>query len=819
MQIIPAIDGLDDASQTRVVLYQSGRFVHAPALGIGLQPLGRFETVSAVESENISSSLDSIQTDGYTTPGDGGAALYKRVETEPGHDLKIQSADGAWWEHADTEIRLQQVGPQTDATVFGKAVLAGRAMKKKVLLPEGDIAIDQRINLPDLFDDYIDIEGPGSGLCRLVPSEGYVYSSLMVLSSPLATPGNTVEFPDYGNQTATEAEQYATMVDDTAELGSYQVLVRSGHGLQVGDIIRMKSTRMDVQRCESRGAIFRGELNRVVAVNGNLLTLEYPLSDRYFDITSTTGFVTASGTTSTTVNISALSNLPSQRSRCIGVRMVVTDGTGAGQVRYIEELSSNDIADIATHWNSSYPQAPFSPVLDGTSQIRLEWQCYINYIRPGDTAVRLKGFSVWGYGQSVLVSTGTIQGVVEPVVEDVKFLGTRDYGIGFINCIRPRLIGGTAQDCNTTSLGYGALFTECRDSKSDGFDALNCRAGIDCSGTIKSVTAHIRGGSMVGGYADFDGLAWDINNPNRGPGDHGQSLDWTWENIVVDGFVNHCVQRGTRVAFRNIRHLGLASGSYYLLAAGLGTTIIGHDLDARIEPLLDNFPSPASDAGGNFIRILGRSCAGDLYVGPGNINGLVNSFIKIRDASQGLGWLRNVRIARQNIRARTKLAPDVVYMVDTESDSFTPVDWSIERPNVIMDGPGSFRLLSGLSFGLSTAPSKISIDDSWVIAIPDDGVVSIPFFGDVGSSQVQIVLFDRQADASLRCNALLRRESAVFSATNFGGTTANIVALATQPGGTSGVDGNLSLFYNGTQVFIENRLGSARVLCVKLSGY
>lgn len=39
MQNIPAIESLADTSAARLVLYQSSRLVHVPALGIGLQPL------------------------------------------------------------------------------------------------------------------------------------------------------------------------------------------------------------------------------------------------------------------------------------------------------------------------------------------------------------------------------------------------------------------------------------------------------------------------------------------------------------------------------------------------------------------------------------------------------------------------------------------------------------------------------------------------------------------------------------------------------------------------------------------------------------
>jgi len=46
----------------------------------------------------IDARVTNLQTAGHSAAGDGGRALYKRVELEPSHTLKLQSADGAWWE-------------------------------------------------------------------------------------------------------------------------------------------------------------------------------------------------------------------------------------------------------------------------------------------------------------------------------------------------------------------------------------------------------------------------------------------------------------------------------------------------------------------------------------------------------------------------------------------------------------------------------------------------------------------------------------------------------------------------------------------------
>lgn len=65
-------------------------------IGSGDAPL--FDTVTAVSLASIEPLVNAIRTAGLLAVGDGGEALYKRVETEPAHAAKVQSADGTWWE-------------------------------------------------------------------------------------------------------------------------------------------------------------------------------------------------------------------------------------------------------------------------------------------------------------------------------------------------------------------------------------------------------------------------------------------------------------------------------------------------------------------------------------------------------------------------------------------------------------------------------------------------------------------------------------------------------------------------------------------------
>lgn len=84
-------------------------------LVLGASGTGIFDTVADVQAASIAATDDNLSTAGFTTVGDGGGALYKRAVSEPSHGGKIQSADGAWWELASTNINIRMFGASPSA--------------------------------------------------------------------------------------------------------------------------------------------------------------------------------------------------------------------------------------------------------------------------------------------------------------------------------------------------------------------------------------------------------------------------------------------------------------------------------------------------------------------------------------------------------------------------------------------------------------------------------------------------------------------------------------------------------------------------------
>lgn len=86
----------------------SGFAIVNPKLGLA------FDVLADVAAQSIPTEYNEFQVYGYTTVGDGGGGLYRRVAVQPIHAGKAQSLDGAWWELYGDYINVKQFGAKGD---------------------------------------------------------------------------------------------------------------------------------------------------------------------------------------------------------------------------------------------------------------------------------------------------------------------------------------------------------------------------------------------------------------------------------------------------------------------------------------------------------------------------------------------------------------------------------------------------------------------------------------------------------------------------------------------------------------------------------
>jgi len=95
---------------------------------------------------------DYIRTTGYSKSGDGGGALYRRVDAEPGHPGKFQIASGQWYELAEAVVRLEMFGGGVDKT--GSQNSQAFADAQAFLSVDRGSAYEGGASVEFLFGDY-----------------------------------------------------------------------------------------------------------------------------------------------------------------------------------------------------------------------------------------------------------------------------------------------------------------------------------------------------------------------------------------------------------------------------------------------------------------------------------------------------------------------------------------------------------------------------------------------------------------------------------------------------------------------------------------
>lgn len=127
----------------------------------GVSPIAGNVTVSAEEkrlqdtrttaiAESFANNVQFVETAGYSSVGDGGGALYKRVSSEPSHAGKFQSADGAWWEIVPENgtVSVLQLGAKADG-LFNNSPIFNASQSVAVAIGVKEVVI------PNVGGEYL----------------------------------------------------------------------------------------------------------------------------------------------------------------------------------------------------------------------------------------------------------------------------------------------------------------------------------------------------------------------------------------------------------------------------------------------------------------------------------------------------------------------------------------------------------------------------------------------------------------------------------------------------------------------------------------
>ncbi|WP_342643439.1 right-handed parallel beta-helix repeat-containing protein [Rhodoligotrophos ferricapiens] len=146
--IVDEAEGARDDAQNFAVSANTSRQLAQAALDAlgSAQPFESpmYASTFAAQQATIDTLVSYVRTNGFAQPTDGGAALYKKVGSEPSHAGKFQSSDGAWWElSADQDVSCEMFGAIGDGNTT-----AGTGT-------DNTIAIQNAI-------DFMDLKGGGT---------------------------------------------------------------------------------------------------------------------------------------------------------------------------------------------------------------------------------------------------------------------------------------------------------------------------------------------------------------------------------------------------------------------------------------------------------------------------------------------------------------------------------------------------------------------------------------------------------------------------------------------------------------------------------
>ena len=110
--VIGAANQEKQASKDAPVPAPQGGAAAAPGESAGAE----FGTMAEARAAMLGDRPGWLHLAGYHSPGDGGGGLYRAAERPPAHDAKFRSADGRWWELAESWVRPEQLGAKGDGS-------------------------------------------------------------------------------------------------------------------------------------------------------------------------------------------------------------------------------------------------------------------------------------------------------------------------------------------------------------------------------------------------------------------------------------------------------------------------------------------------------------------------------------------------------------------------------------------------------------------------------------------------------------------------------------------------------------------------------
>ncbi len=198
----------------------------------GVTPVSGNVTVAAEEkrlqdtrttaiAESFPVNVQFVETSGYSSVGDGGGALYKRVASEPTHAGKFQSADGTWWELSEQFPNNRMFGAKVDGVRRDYTILNTGEWGNLASFGVGTSGKTDDTSANQGLIDYVYAKGGGCGyLCSGVSVTGKLtLKSGVVLVGQGGRSGTILMLKDSTNANMIEGQDFNTLWGTSSKQG------------------------------------------------------------------------------------------------------------------------------------------------------------------------------------------------------------------------------------------------------------------------------------------------------------------------------------------------------------------------------------------------------------------------------------------------------------------------------------------------------------------------------------------------------------------------------------------------------------------------
>lgn len=620
----------------------------------------------------------------------------------------------------------------------------------------------------------------------------------------------------------------ATNVIGDVKAGQTRVQVASTANIQVGDTFQLRTTTLI--NTDHRGNSRNGQIGVVKAIDGDFVIMADPANMDYDNFRFEGSVQEVQGTNA--VRLPASLNRPQDSMR---IRMEMTSGALAGKAKYITGWDNttkvaNFSASSQDPWEAGM-RAGDTFVLDCNVQIDPSAPGSIEIIGPGSLVRDPQKVEAGG----PLGHRGLVLNVLKnPVVKDLFISGFSEAGLVPRLSYKPSFENVTVWGANrqfvsqgnaSDGTGYGISLVGNYRARVVDCTSYECRRGFDTGGTnVSDWFAEFHNCGTIGGGTTYDGGDFFPlgDRYNGGMGSHGGGFFSKFINCWSQDVRNPMDVRGRRNEFLGYTHTGYcwqpalvfwAEGAVFrdIIIDSGGSWLKyrdgSHPITAADE---SKFPKVFADIVCDNINPNGALEFYNISINP-----LLGPFLNM--TRNGVVPPIIIGDVTMRVAAPTNAARRFMLLNTTETNMRLG-DVIITSPPVVLDADSADRAnaqsevimqILPSSF-IMTKPIRKAYDNSFLVEIPDKGVVKLPVYNARDRMVIDVVPVHNSniMGVGMVLAAGLSDDVSPAKAVNKSAS----VRIANVPlTGTTGAAGCLTLSYapNGgdRSLYIESQLG------------